>query len=128
MSDQHIRGWRKRTTAQAREALQRLIDGCWHATSERKAKACFTIPVNEERDADCIVSDVIIERDRLERERAEDRAAIQALAASIPWLITIVRSTAPAVWSGWSVVAQIENRLKEYAAAIARATGQEGAR
>lgn len=112
MSDQHIRGWRKRTTAQAREALQRLIDGCWHATSERKAKACFTIPVDEERDADCIVSDVIIERDRLERERAEDRAAIRAAFAAIRDFAT----PKGAIW------------VHEHAAAIARATGQEGAR
>lgn len=110
MSDQHIRGWRKRTTAQAREALQRLIDGCWHATSERKAKACFTIPVNEERDADCIVSDVIIERDRLEREQEEDRAAIRDVALMYLGVM---------LFTEWK---------EKHAATIARATGQEGAR
>lgn len=52
---------RERTYEEAREALRRLIDGCWHATSERKAQACFTIPVDEEHDADCIIGDVITE-------------------------------------------------------------------
>lgn len=79
-----------------------------------------------------MVSELVIRQQRqikeLEREREANRAAIRALAASIPWLITIVRSRAPAIWSGWGVVAQIENRLKEHAAALARATGQEGAR
>jgi len=52
---------KQRTYEEAREALQRLISGCWHHTHPRYTRACFTIPVDEERDADCILSDVIQE-------------------------------------------------------------------
>src|SRR5262245_48563878 len=74
MSEQEARARevRSRTTEQAREALQRLIDGVW----KHPNKPCFTIPVNEEQDADCILSDVIDERDTL-------RANVEALTEKV---------------------------------------------
>ena len=47
--------WKHRTTEEAREALRRFID----------RKPVMTIPVDNERDADCILYDVLEERDAL---------------------------------------------------------------
>lgn len=53
---------RHRTTADARTALR---DFCRAAWGDRSNIHIFTIPVDEERDADCVLSDVITERDFL---------------------------------------------------------------
>lgn len=41
-----------------REALQRLVDAAWGHTVFKR-RACFSIPVNEEQDADCILEAAI---------------------------------------------------------------------
>jgi len=38
--------------------------------------------------------------------------AVEAERNSVRWLITALRSTAPATWSGWGIVADIENRAR----------------
>jgi hypothetical protein len=53
---------RHRTTSDARKALG---DFCKAAWGDRANIHIFTIPVDEERDADCVLSDVITERDFL---------------------------------------------------------------
>ena len=59
-----------RTTVEARKALSNFCKAAW---GDRAGIHIFTIPVDNERDADCILSDVIEERDRL-------RAAIERIA------------------------------------------------
>lgn len=54
---------RSRTTEEAREALSSFCKAV--GTHGDKRVHIFTVPVDEERDADCILSDVIIERDLL---------------------------------------------------------------
>jgi hypothetical protein len=56
--------WKHRTTEAARDALSRFCT--------RKASV-MTIPVDNERDADCILSDVISERDVLILQLEETR-------------------------------------------------------
>lgn len=63
-----IRRRRNRTLDEARDALSRLIHGAWHKPD---AKACFTIPVDEERDADCILMDVVFEWAELKAASAQ---------------------------------------------------------
>jgi len=61
-----------RTTAEAHVALQRLIN----AAFRQPGSPAFTIPPDPRRDADCVLSDVIEERDRL-------RAALAALVRTL---------------------------------------------
>ncbi len=56
MGDIPIADWKHRTSEAARDALSRFCT--------RKASV-MTVPVDNERDADCILSDVISERDSL---------------------------------------------------------------
>jgi hypothetical protein len=65
---------RHRTTEEARATLQRFIDVAW---GNREVGPLFTIPVNRERDADCILSDVITERDVLADLLGEIAAQLQ---------------------------------------------------
>jgi hypothetical protein len=60
-----------RSTDEARAALHRLVQNRWHGGQEPNThhRACFTIPCDQRRDADCILSDVIEERDRLRTVR-----------------------------------------------------------
>jgi hypothetical protein len=70
-----------RSTDEARAALHRLVQNRWHGGQEPNThhRACFTIPCDQRRDADCILSDVIEERDRLRVERdAYRRVAVAA--------------------------------------------------
>jgi len=68
------REFKPRTTEEAHEALSRFCEATWHpdpavlarrSENGRSGGPVFTIPVNNERDADCILADVIAERDAL---------------------------------------------------------------
>ena len=53
---------------QARDALRDILYAAYHGTkAAADGRKIFTIPRNEERDADCILSHVIEERDHLLR-------------------------------------------------------------
>jgi len=67
--------YKLRTTDEARLALANFCRAMGPA-SERMRVHIFTIPVDRERDADCILSDVITERDQLRAERDELREAL----------------------------------------------------
>ena len=54
---------RHRTTAEARQALSNFCKGV--GTAGDRSVHIFSIPVDRDRDADCILSDVIAERDAL---------------------------------------------------------------
>jgi hypothetical protein len=80
--------WKHRTTEQARDALRRFID---------RTPPIMSIPLDNERDADCILYDVLAERDALalnllkaqdlllerERENAELLALVVALVMAL---------------------------------------------
>lgn len=55
--------WRHRTTEEARKALRDFCRAV--GTAGDRSIHVFTVPVDEERDLDCILSDVISERDSL---------------------------------------------------------------
>ena len=63
--------WKHRTTEQARDALSRFCT----------RKPVMTIPVDNERDADMILGDVIEERDSLLLQVGELSSAVRALLA-----------------------------------------------
>lgn len=63
---------RRRTTEEARQALSNFCKAV--GTAGDKRVHIFTIPLDEERDADCILSDVITERDLLRQALEEIRS------------------------------------------------------
>ena len=68
------RSFRHRTTDIARDALRRFCD----AAGNRGTPHIFTIPVDEDRDADRILDDVITERDTLQKRIDKAVASIDA--------------------------------------------------
>ena len=67
---------RSRTTEEARDALSRFCKAA--GTHGDKMLPVFSIPVDEERDADRILSDVITERDALKEQLdAANAASVQ---------------------------------------------------
>lgn len=69
------RVWRHRPTEQARETLKMLCHLVWHKKPPEGAHV-WSIPTNTDRDFDCVLYDVLAERDTL---RAERERVIQAL-------------------------------------------------
>jgi hypothetical protein len=69
------RAWRHRPTEQVRETLKMLCYLVWHKEPPQGAHV-WSIPTDEARDFDCILYDVLAERDALRAERAR---VIQAL-------------------------------------------------
>ena len=67
--------WKPRTIEALREALQRFCDSAWNRGARVRI---FTIPVDDERDADCILSDGISELEHLRALVRAQRAALEA--------------------------------------------------
>ena len=62
--------WRHRTHDEARAALRDFCDVAWGHRTRKDGSSIniFTIPRDERRDADCILYDVLAERDSLIRQ------------------------------------------------------------
>ncbi len=51
------------------------------------------------------------ERDALQAEVRRPHKRVEEISAGTSWLIRALRSTAPSTWSGWGIVADLENAL-----------------
>lgn len=70
------RDWKPRTMESLRDALQRFCDAAWN---RGQSPHIFTIPVDDDRDADCILSDGISELEHLRGLVRAQRAALEAI-------------------------------------------------
>lgn len=99
------RSFRKRSEDDGFDALQRFCDAAWFR-ARKHALATFTIPVNEDRDADCILADLIA-------EAIESRATIADRDAEIARLRSLGDRARGLCNEVWGLLADLNSELAQ---------------